>query len=79
MYPAIYLDIITYTRTNPDTGLVDLCQYKEPIFYFKYIYAGYNPSVTNCSNLEPCPKKTILTISMQNNSFHINMIYTAIW
>ena len=50
------------------------------IFYFKYIYTGYNQSVTNCSTLEPCPKKIkIFTICIQNNSFHINMIYTAIW
>ena len=29
------------------------------IFYFKYIYTGYNQSVTNCYTLEPCPKKNV--------------------
>ena len=24
-------------------------------FFFKYIYTGYNQSVSNCSTLEPCP------------------------
>ena len=50
------------------------------IFFFKYICAVYNQSVTNCSTLA-CPKKklSIFIICMQNNSFHIIMIYTAIW
>ena len=49
-------------------------------FYFKYINTGYKQSVTNCSTLEPCPTQiNKFTICMQNNRFHINMIYTAIW
>ena len=61
-------------------SMMELFFYFILFFYFKYIYTGYNQSVTNCSTLEPCPKnRSIFTVCMQNNSFHIIMIYTVIW